>query len=54
MNKIRAVVMYIVWTLAIITLLATTFTNFQYLDLNAIALGLLFFALLNSLLMSKS
>ena len=46
--------MYALWTMAIITVLATTFTNFQYLDLNVIAIVLLFFALLNSFLMSKS
>lgn len=54
MNKIRTIVMYTLWTLAIIAVLATTFTNFQHLDLNVIAIALLFFALLNSFLMSKS
>ena len=54
MSKISTIIMYALWTLAIITILATTFTNFQYLDLNIIAVALLFFALLNSFLMSKS
>jgi hypothetical protein len=40
--------MYVMWVATIIALLATTFTNFQYEDLNLIAAVLLFFAALNS------
>ena len=47
-QKLLVVVMYIIWILAIIFILATTFTNFQYLDLNVIALVLFGFALLNT------
>lgn len=48
MNKISTIIMYLLWIFAIIALLATTFTNFQYIDLNAIAGVLLLFALVNS------
>ena len=53
MGKIRTVIMYVLWTLTIICVLATTFTNFQYFDLNVIAIALLLFALLNGFFMSK-
>ena len=47
--------MYALWTASIVSLLATTFTNFQHVDLNCITLFLLSFALINSFLaMNKS
>lgn len=48
MNKLITLVMYVVWVLAIVFVLATTFTNFQYEDLNLITFLLLGFAVLNS------
>jgi len=47
-SKFRTIIMYFLWVLAIIALLATTFTNFQYFDLNVLAFALLFFAFINS------
>lgn len=43
--------MYILWIVTIIAVLGTTFTNFQYEDLNILAGVLLFFALINTLFM---
>ena len=54
MNKIFTIFMYALWTLTIISVLVTTFTNFQYEDLNLIAGVLLVFALLNSYLAVSS
>ena len=48
MNKIATIIMYLLWIASLIAVLATTFTNFKYVDLNAIAAVLLVFALLNS------
>ena len=48
MNKLITITMYILWTLTIVFILATTFTNFQYEDLNLITCLLFVFALLNS------
>ena len=48
MNRLVTVIMYLLWILNIIAVLATTFTNFRYLDLNMIALVLFGFALINS------
>lgn len=48
MRKFLGILVYILWTAAIICLLATTFTNFQYEDLNMLAAVLLIFALANS------
>jgi len=42
------IIMYLIWILTIVALLAATFTGYQYIDLNIIALGLLAAALLNS------
>lgn len=48
MEKLIVVVMYLLWVLTIIFILATTFTKFEYIDLNVIALVLFGFALLNT------
>ena len=48
MNIFLTVVMYLLWIATIVTILATTFTNFQYEDLNMLALFLLSFAIINS------
>jgi len=45
--------MYLLWVVAVTAVLATTFTNFQHLDLNVIAFVLLLFALANSFFISK-
>ena len=45
-----SLVMYLLWILTIIAILATTFTDFQYEDLNMIAVVLLVFAVINSYL----
>lgn len=52
MERFFSVVMYILWTATIIAILATTFTNFQYFDLNVLAGILLVFAVINSLFMT--
>jgi len=44
-----SIVMYILWTFTIIAILAATFTNYQYPDLNLMAGVLLAFAVINSL-----
>ena len=54
MNRIISLIMYVLWILTIIIVLATTFTNFQYEDLNALAVVLFVFALLNSILVFKA
>lgn len=46
--------MYVMWAVALIAVLATTFTNFTYLDLNVIAIVLLAFSLVNSFLIVSS
>jgi|GEM_PF-550827 len=48
MGKMFSIFMYILWTLTIISVLVTTFTNFQYEDFNLIAGLLLAFSLLNT------
>ncbi len=48
MNKIITIIMYVLWIGTVIAILATTFTNFQYEDLNLFALVLFALALLNS------
>jgi hypothetical protein len=48
--------MYTLWMITIALILAATFTNFQFEDLNALAIILLAFAVINScfvLAMSK-
>ena len=50
MNTVLSGIMYILWVLTIILVLATTFTDFQYEDLNAFAAVFLVFALLNTFL----
>ena len=48
MNTIMSIVMYCLWAVTILAVLATTFTNFSYLDLNVIAIVLLVFTLINT------
>lgn len=45
--------MYFLWIMTIIAILATTFTRFQYEDLNAIASVLFIFAVINSFFVVK-
>ncbi|MCC6758719.1 MAG: hypothetical protein IT395_03730 [Candidatus Omnitrophica bacterium] len=52
MDRFFSVIMYILWTATIIAILSTTFTNFQYFDLNVLAGLLLFFAVINSIFMA--
>lgn len=47
-GKLVIVMMYILWVLTIIAILATTFKRFEYEDLNAIAAVLFVFAVINS------
>ena len=51
MERFFSVVMYILWTVTIIAILSTTFTNFQYVDLNILSGVLLLFAVINSMFM---
>lgn len=51
MERFFSVVMYILWTATIIAILSTTFTNFQYADLNILSGILLVFAVINSIFM---
>ncbi len=53
MNTFITVVLYILWISAIIAILATTFTNFRYDDLNAMAIVLTIFSFINSFFISK-
>ena len=48
MRKLVTIMMYILWVGTIIAILATTFTGFQYEDLNGIAIVLVVFASINS------
>ena len=48
MNAIINIVMYCMWAVVIIAVLAATFTNFSYLDLNIIAMVLFIFTLINT------
>ena len=48
MNKFITVIMYVVWILAILFILAATLTGFQYFDLNILAIVLFSIALLNA------
>jgi hypothetical protein len=48
MEKLISLVMYVLWTVTIIMILAATFTNFQNEDLNIMAVVLLVFSSLNS------
>ena len=50
MGKVFSVIMYILWIATIAAVLATTFTDFQYEDLNLIAFALFIFAAINSIL----
>lgn len=49
MGRFFSIVMYLLWTATIIVVLSTTFTNFQYEDLNLLAGILLFLAVINSI-----
>lgn len=53
MNKFSVMFMYLLWTVTIVFILLTTFTNYQYLDLNVLAIFLLIFASLNSFFMAS-
>lgn len=49
MNRFLSIVMYLLWIVTIIAILSTTFTNFQYEDLNLLTGVLLFLAVINSI-----
>jgi len=48
MNTLINIVMYCMWAVTIIAILAATFTNFSYLDLNVLSIVLFFFTLVNT------
>ena len=48
MEKLISLVMYLLWIITVVMVLAATFTNFQNEDLNIIATVLLIFSSLNS------
>jgi len=50
MHKIITLFMYFLWGLAILAVFAATFKDFQYEDLNLIALVAFVFAVINSIL----
>ena len=52
MSKILEGLMYLLWVVAIALILATTFTDFKYEDLNTMALLFLAFSLLNTFFVS--
>lgn len=52
MERFLSIVMYFLWSATIIAVLSTTFTNFQYEDLNILAGVLLFFSIVNSILVT--
>ena len=49
MNRLFSLIMYVLWIATIIIVLAATFTNFKYEDLNVLAIVLFVFAVLNSI-----
>ena len=49
MHRIITIIMYVLWIAVIVAILTTTFTRFQYEDLNLIAILLLAFSILNSI-----
>jgi hypothetical protein len=48
-DRFLSIVMYVLWIVTIIVILSTTFTNFQYEDLNLLAGVLLFLSVINSI-----
>ena len=48
MNKLISLIMYLLWIVTIIAILAATFTSFRYEDLDLIAIVLLLFVSINS------
>ena len=54
MNAFITMVMYLLWGLSIIGVLAAVFTKFQHPDINLIVLVLLMFTLINSLFTKKA
>ncbi|MCK5580563.1 MAG: hypothetical protein KAJ18_04740 [Candidatus Omnitrophica bacterium] len=50
MGTFISIMMYVLWTATIVAVLAATFTNFRYEDLNLIAFVLAVFVSLNSFL----
>ena len=53
MDKMVTMVMYILWTLTLIGVLAVTFTKFEYTDLNFIVGALFVLTIVNSYLVIK-
>jgi hypothetical protein len=54
MNLLMTIVMYVMWAVTLIAILATTFTNFAFLDLNIIAIVLLTFSLVNTFFITSA
>jgi len=48
MNTLISLVMYLLWLVTVVIVIAATFTNFQNEDLNIFAVVLLIFSSLNS------
>ena len=53
MNKVLSIIMYLLWIISLGGILLITFTNFQYADLNTIAIVLFLFTLMNTFFMVK-
>ncbi len=53
MSKLVTLFMYLLWVLTVIAVLAATFTDFKYEDLNAMAMVLTAFSLINSFFVLK-
>ena len=50
MNILSAIILFVLWIIFAAGLLTTTFTNFQYMDLNILVGIALFFAAANTFL----
>ena len=48
MDKVMQIIMYVLWTIAIIVVVSTTLTDFKYEDLNVLSLVFFAFAILNT------
>ncbi len=48
MGRFVRIIMYLMWMLTIVFVLSTTFTNFEYEDLNLLAVFFLLFSVVNS------
>ncbi len=48
MGKFVTIMLYFLWTLALVGILVVTFTSFQFMDINIIVLIVVIFTLLNT------